>query len=184
LAHVLLAICCSQLGELITDDNQEHTLTYCGGFAVTETTTLTDTVETLSELVHLCRKSEESFRRAAQSVNKVELRRLFDTYAKQSARFALQLEVELVRLGGVLDRPGDLEEGLSGRARLKFPATNTTNVVDECSHIEDELVRGYQAALHAELPQPIQNVIERQITAIVAASNRLHDLRSRHRTVA
>jgi uncharacterized protein (TIGR02284 family) len=152
---------------------------------VAETTTITDPAETLNELIQTCRKTEDGFRRATGAVNQIDLRRLFDTYAKQRARFASQLEVELLRMGGVLDRNGGLgRTGQTGKAHVRFPASDPSRIIDECTRFEDESVRGYRKALRAELPTPIQTIVERQIIAIVAANGRLHDLRTRHRTVA
>jgi uncharacterized protein (TIGR02284 family) len=151
---------------------------------VAGTTTITDAVEMLSDLIHTCRATENGFRRGAEAITQTDLRRLLDTYAKQSARFWSQLEVELVRLGGVLDRRDALDGAIAGKTLVRFPVTNPSKVIEDCARMEDELLRGYQNALQAELPPPLQTIIERQLTAILAASGRLRDLRSRHRTVA
>jgi hypothetical protein len=67
---------------------------------------------------------------------------------------------------------------------LKFLATDSSDIIAASARVEDETVEAYESALRTELPLPIQTILERQVAAIVAASGRMHDLQSRHRTVA
>jgi uncharacterized protein (TIGR02284 family) len=155
-----------------------------GGLAVAKLRTMTDVVTTLSELMRVCRSAQRVYWQAAQAINLIELRRLLETFAKQRRRFAAQLEIEVVRLGGVLDTERGSRAEHSGKARMKSAVSGDGAIIASCARIEDESVRAYEEALLTDLEPPLHTVVERQRDAIVAAADRIGDLQSRYRTVA
>jgi uncharacterized protein (TIGR02284 family) len=126
--------------------------------------------------------AEQRLRGATQATARRDLKRLFDLYAKQRARFATQLEVEVVRLGGLpKTSAGKATEPPTARRPHRV---DECSIVAECAHMEDELVKRYQQALNTGLPSPLHAIVQRQNAALVAARDRIHDVQSRSRTVA
>jgi uncharacterized protein (TIGR02284 family) len=135
-------------------------------------------VELLNRLVQACRASETNFTIASQSVRRPDLKRLFDTYSKQRRRFATELEVEVARLGGVLEpRNGDSRVERRAMPRMVFAAIESDNtVVAKLANAENQTVGGYQEAATIELRSPIRAVIDRHTTAVLAGQNRIREL--------
>jgi uncharacterized protein (TIGR02284 family) len=148
--------------------------------AVVKVTSKPDAMETLSDLILVCRNAERGFRRAMETARLAEIKRLFDMYAKQRARFALQLETEVVRLGGLIPT----ENGIGNKSRVKSAVTDDGSVVAACTHMEEDCMRAYREALANDLPLPLHTVVERQNAALVAALGRIRELQSSCRTVA
>jgi uncharacterized protein (TIGR02284 family) len=134
-------------------------------------------VDLLNQLIKACRDSERRFAIAADTAHRLDLKRLFATYAKQRRRFAAELRVEVARLGGVLEFNGDLQGERRTVSRLAFAPTGDDNtLVEKLTHAENEAAQTYMEAEHVELNAPLRAVIDRQRTAIVAGRERIHAL--------
>lgn len=130
-----------------------------------------EVVELFNRLIRACNASEAAFAIAAQSVNRLDLKRLFETYAKQRRRFATELAAELARIGGVLEPAVD---GSDAKAAAR-PIEGDSAVLSKLERVEEETMKCYRSADAIELRQPLRAVIDRQTAAVVASGQRLSE---------
>ena len=70
------------------------------------TSTNEETIDTLNNLIGICKNGENGYRTAAEVIEHGTYTTLFNKYTTQRAEFARQLEQEIVRLGGQPDANG------------------------------------------------------------------------------
>jgi len=86
-----------------------------------------DTIDQLNRLIDINKDAEAGFHSASESIKNSELETLFSGYARQHAKFAAEIQVEVERLGGSFSDSGtvggalhrgwmDLKSALSGHS--------------------------------------------------------------------
>jgi len=138
-----------------------------------------EVISTLNGLVETCRRGQEGFRSAAESIRNSEFRRLFNIFAQQRGQFITELQAEIHRLGGegrgttAASAPDNaIPFRLPGAAEFRDEATLTA----ECQREEEAAVNDYQEALKADLPLDVQYVVKRQYMDIKDAYDRIRIL--------
>src|SRR6266566_1923099 len=145
-----------------------------------------EVISILDDLIETCRRGQDGFRNAAESLQTCEFRRLFNIISQQRAQFVTELLAEVHRLGG----------GTGKKARLAFSNNSTVRPLrrrsttvksagmrDEASIIvewqreEEAAVHNYQEALKADLPLDVQYVVKRQYMDVKDANDRIRVLR-------
>jgi uncharacterized protein (TIGR02284 family) len=136
-------------------------------------------IATLNGLVETCKDGERGFGTAAAAVNDVNLKRLFDSYARQRGEFARELQREVRRLGGDPERAGHVAGALH-RGWINFKAAVSGKddgaVLDECERGEDMAVRSYREALERGLPADVRLTVERQFMQVKDAHDHVRTL--------
>jgi uncharacterized protein (TIGR02284 family) len=138
-----------------------------------------DAIATLNHLIETCRDGEEGFRTAAESVGSARLRRLFESYAEQRARFAAELEAAVHALGGQAQTTGSIAGAVHrGWMNVKSAVTGRDDaaVVAAAERGEDVAVKAYERALTGGLPDAVQPVVARQLADIRAVHDRVREL--------
>jgi len=138
-----------------------------------------DAISTLNNLIETCKDGQNGFQTAADGVKNTELKTLFNTYAQQRAKFAGDLQSEVRRLGGDPEKSGSVAATLHrGWINIKSTVTgeDESAVLAECERGEDSAVSNYQDALAANLPANVQDVVQRQLTQIKDAHDRIRSL--------
>ncbi len=138
-----------------------------------------DVISTLNNLIETCKDGQNGFQTAADGVKNAELKTLFSTYAQQRAKFAGDLQSEVRRLGGDPEKSGSVAATLHrGWINIKSTVTgeDESAVLAECQRGEDSAVSNYQDALAANLPANVQDVVQRQLTQIKDAHDRIRSL--------
>jgi len=136
-------------------------------------------IATLNSLIETCKDGENGFRTAADSVTNNQLRTLFNTYARQRAQFAAELQAEVRRVGGDPERTGSSAAAMHrGWINLKAAVTGGDEgaIIAECERGEDSAVKNYHEAQQAGLPRDVQAIVERQYMHVQAAHDRIRDL--------
>ncbi len=136
-------------------------------------------IATLNDLIETCKDGQEGYRQAAEGVQHAELKTLFNVYAQQRAQFAGELQNEVLRLGGDPETSASTAGALHrGWLNIKAAVTGGDDnaVISECERGEDAAVRGYEAALEGELPQPLRDLVERQFAQVREAHERVRAL--------
>lgn len=136
-------------------------------------------VSTLNNLIETCRDGQEGFKSAAEGVNDEELKRLFYSYSRQRASFAGELQDEVRRLGGEPDTTGSVTASLHrGWMDLRAAVTGgeESSILAECGRGETAALANYRAALAADLPANVRQVVERQFAEVKEAHNRISNL--------
>jgi len=104
---------------------------------------------------------------------------LFNTYARQRAQFAAELQAEVRRVGGDPERTGSSAGAMHrGWINLKAAVTGGDDgaIIAECERGEDSAVKNYHEAQQAGLPRDVQAIVEQQYMHVQAAHDRIRDL--------
>jgi uncharacterized protein (TIGR02284 family) len=133
-------------------------------------------VTVLNQLITLCKDRERYFRLAAWDVTSPELKRLFESYARQRALFAAELQAAVRKLGGAPSRTGSVGAILNRLWTMftsVFRRRKQGAVIAECEQVAARAVSSYEEALKAGLPAEVQSVITRHYTQIKESHERI-----------
>lgn len=138
-------------------------------------------ISTLNDLIQTCRNGEEGFREAAEKVEDTELSGLFSEYAQQRARFAMELQTHVQRLGGEAETSGSAP-GAIHRAWLDLRAAvqggDRKAILAEAERGEDVAKDKYESARkEQELGGELRQIVDRQYEDVRAAHDRIRSLR-------
>ena len=149
---------------------------------------ITDTFKTtprstLKNLVQILHDGQEGFRKASEGVKNPQLKQTFSGYSLQRAKFAGELESQLLALGE--EDPQNEGTTLSGkihRGWIDLKAAITGNdehaVLAEAERGEDSAVKAFEEALAEEdLPADLRTIIEAQAREVHAAHDEVKALR-------
>jgi uncharacterized protein (TIGR02284 family) len=137
-------------------------------------------ISVLENLIETCKDGQKGYLEAATHVKRSDLKAFFNEKSLERARFAGELEAELIRLGkpdkkvsgsvaGTLHRAWiDTKVGLGGGDKT---------VLDWLEHGEDAAQDAYQKAVTADLPENIAQIVRRQAAGVQAAHDKVKSLR-------
>ncbi len=137
-------------------------------------------ISVLEELIQTCKDGQKGYEEAAAKVKRMDLKTFFNEQARERARFAGELEVELNRLGkgdkklsgsvlGTLHRAWiDTKVGLGGGDKT---------VLEWLEHGEDRAKDAYQKAVKGSLPANLMEIIRAQAASVQAAHDKVKELR-------
>ena len=142
-----------------------------------------EVISILDGLIGACKKGQDGFRNAADTIQNSEFRRLFNIFSQQRAQFITELKTEVHRLGGDVATETQGPIGLP-RNTLPFRTAaakaaavrDEASIIGECQREEEAAVTGYQEALKADLPLDVQYVVKRQYMDIKDAYDRIRIL--------
>ena len=142
-----------------------------------------EVISVLNNLIETCRRGQNVFRNAAESIQNSEFRRLFNIFSQQRAQFITELQAELHRLGGEAGKEDEVVTAPDKTIPFR-PSTATklggirdeATVIAECQREEETAVTDYQEALKADLPLDVQYVVKRQYMDIKDAFDRIRIL--------
>ncbi len=138
-----------------------------------------EVISTLNRLIETCRDGREGFRTAAEGVRSVELRELFQTYARQREGFVSELQDEVRRLGGEPEQTGSLvatlHRGWMG-LRAALEGDDDRAVVSECERGEEVALDTYRSTLGTDMPVSVRAMVERQFAEVKEAHNHVANL--------
>ncbi len=144
------------------------------------TATNDDAISVLNDLIETNKDGEEGFRTAANAVENTDLKTLFNMYAQQRARFAAELNNEVLHRGGEPAKSGHVSASLHrGWINLKTAVTgkSETAIVDECERGEDAAKANYENALKKTIPSDLLSIVETQYSEVKLAHDRIRDLK-------
>ena len=136
---------------------------------------------TLNELIQTCRDGQEGFLTAAENIDDLEVKKWFNEYSLQRAKFAGELQSASHELGDSKPENASSVGGALHRGWINLKAAvegrNVHGILVECERGEDSAVSDYRKALELDLPANLRETIQRQYTAIKAAHDRVRKLR-------
>jgi uncharacterized protein (TIGR02284 family) len=138
---------------------------------------------TLNELIQASKASEHGFECASRLVEDLNLRHLFESYARQRAEFAMELERAVYRLSS-----GALENVAAGAAGQRNWASVTLALdgKDDCAIItnwerqENQTATDFEQAVASGLPEHLLVMVERQLGQIKEALLQVRSLERAH----
>ncbi len=144
-------------------------------------------VSTLNSLIETLKDGQEGFRQASEAVKDSTLKSLFNEYSLQRAKFAGELQNEVIRSLGKSE-PEDTSSaaGALHRAWINLKSALTAGddhaILAECERGEDSAVSEYKKAMEDEnLSSPLRDIISRQYTDVKAAHDRVKSLRDQRK---
>jgi uncharacterized protein (TIGR02284 family) len=136
-------------------------------------------ISTLNSLIETCRDGQYGFKTAAEGVKNEAFKELFYSYSQQRADFANELQDEVRRLGGDPEKSGSVTASLH-RGWMDIRAAVTggeeSAILSECERGEASALSNYSAALNADTPAHVRQLIERQSAEVKKAHNRIRNL--------
>jgi uncharacterized protein (TIGR02284 family) len=141
-------------------------------------------IPAINYLKQLCRKRKEGYTKAAEIVKEPNIEKLFIKYAKQSDDF----EYELLHYSNQDHVDSDAYNEFSMRGWQNFyeeiDEPSLENILAVCEKKEKETMGDYENALEEELPEEIEQLINRQLIEITDAYDTIMDIKgntSNHR---
>jgi len=147
-----------------------------------ETSETNDSViSTLNGLIEICKDGQEGFRDAAEGVERSELKTLFYEYSQQRSEFVGVLQGLVRNLGGDPETGGSVSGAIHrGWINIKSAVTGHDEeaILNECERGEDYAKAAYTEALKLNLPSNVADVLRQQSQTVLAAHNRVRELRN------
>lgn len=144
-------------------------------------TTNTMVVDTIKDLISICNDGRDGYRQASDVVDTGVYKTLFNEYATQREQFALKLGNLLVDLGYEPESQSGFMAALHRgwmNLRVALSSNDERTVLEECERGEDAAKDAYTDALEKPLPDNVRGVVQDQYEQIIAAHDRIRDLRN------
>lgn len=139
------------------------------------------TISILNELIETLKDGQEGFQQAAEGVEDPQLKSLFSEYSQQRSRFANALQNAARRLGKSEPESASSVAGALHRGWINLKSTLSRGddhaILAECERGEHSAVEEYKKALADGLTPDLQELISLQCTDIIAAHDRIRNLR-------
>jgi uncharacterized protein (TIGR02284 family) len=135
---------------------------------------------TLNDLIETCNDGRDGFLDAAHHATDSRLQHMCSEYAQQRAGFAADLQREVLRLGGDLDRKGTVLGALHRRwiqVRAAIVGLDDRAIIAECERGEDIALEHYREASGRKLPHTARELVVRQFEQVQQAHDRFRDLK-------
>jgi hypothetical protein len=134
------------------------------------TTLINKTGSAVQELIQTCQRSQQEFKRAADSITDSDVKKLLILYSQQRTRFAQELKAHLTQWletdhDEVFDRDGDCE--------------SDPDILKWCLEKDTNSLRAYEKALTLVSPSKAQFLISAQYSLMQQVHKRMLTLASR-----
>ncbi|PYI87741.1 MAG: aldehyde dehydrogenase [Verrucomicrobia bacterium] len=144
-------------------------------------------MSTINGLIETLKDGQRGFKEAAEAVEDLQLKTLFNEYSLQRSRFAGELQSEAIRLGESKPEDSGSVSGAMHRAWIDLKSAVTSGddhaILAECERGEDSAMKEYRDAMEKEeLSSPIRQIVSRQFTEVQNAHDRIKQLRDATKT--
>lgn len=140
-----------------------------------------EVISNLDSLIETLKDGQEGFRQASESVKDAELKTLFNSYSLQRAKFAGELQSEVIHLGDPNPATTSSVAGSLHRAWIGLKgalvSADAHAILAECERGEDSAVNEYREALAEELPAPLRELLTLQYGEVKSAHDTIRNLR-------
>jgi uncharacterized protein (TIGR02284 family) len=137
-------------------------------------------VSVVEALIETCKDGQKGYQDAASHVKRTDLKTYFNEQSLERARFARELEAELIRFG----KPDKKVSGsVGGTLRRAWIDTKVSlgggdkTILDSVEAGEDSAKESYQKALSGTLPENLMEIIRRQAVSVQGAHDHVKTLR-------
>jgi uncharacterized protein (TIGR02284 family) len=144
-------------------------------------------ISVIENLIETCKDGQKGYQDAASHVKRSDLKTYFNEQSLERARFAGELEAELIRLG----KPDKKVSGsVSGTLRRAWIDTKVSlgggdkTVLESVEAGEDNAKDSYQKAITGDLPENIAQIVRRQAASVQRAHDKVKILRDEARAAA
>ena len=146
-----------------------------------------DALSVIENLIETCKDGQKGYQDAATHVKRADLKTYFNEQSLERARFAGELEAELIRLG----KPDKKVSGsVGGALRRAWIDTKVSlgggdkTVLESVEAGEDSAKEAYEKAVAGDLPENIAQIVRRQGASVQIAHDKVKSLRDEARAAA
>ena len=139
-----------------------------------------DALSVLEDLIETCKDGQKGYQDAASHVKRSDLKTYFNEQSLERARFAGELEAELIRLG----KPDKKISGsASGTLRRAWIDTKVAlgggdhSILVSVEAGEDNAKKSYEKAVTSDLPENLAQIVRRQASSVQSAHDKVKSLR-------
>jgi uncharacterized protein (TIGR02284 family) len=139
----------------------------------------TKAISVLKRLVEVCRDGQQGYMEAAEHISSTDLRSFFNQESLERARYAAELESELLRMGEPEVGATGSVAGAIHRGWLDLSGTigGDDAVLSAVEQGEDAAKHAYEDALKEPLPGNVDGTVRSQAQAVIAAHDHVKMLR-------
>jgi uncharacterized protein (TIGR02284 family) len=144
-------------------------------------------ISVIENLIETCKDGQKGYQDAATHVKRADLKTYFNEESLERARFAGELEAELIRLG----KPDKKVSGsVGGTLRRAWIDTKVSlgggdkTILESLEAGEDTAKESYQKAITGDLPENIAQIVRRQAASVQRTHDRVKALRDEARAAA
>lgn len=165
---------------MINDYEARHDITDQDYATANSVTGNNDVISTLNNLIETCKDGQEGFQHAAEGVERSDLKSVFYEFAQQRSQFAGELQGLVRELGGNPETSSSISGAIHrGWINIKSAVTGRDEaaILNECERGEDVAKNAYKEALQMNLPANVNEVVQRQASAVQSAHDQIKALR-------
>jgi uncharacterized protein (TIGR02284 family) len=144
-------------------------------------------ISVIENLIETCKDGQKGYQDAAAHTKRSDLKTFFNEESLERARFAGELEAELIRMG----KPDKKVSGsVSGTLRRAWIDTKVSlgggdkTILESVEAGEDNAKENYQKAITGDLPENLAQIIRRQAASVQRAHDKVKSLRDEARAAA
>jgi uncharacterized protein (TIGR02284 family) len=144
-------------------------------------------ISVIENLIETCKDGQKGYQDAASHVKRFDLKTYFNEESLERARFAGELEAELIRLGKPDKKVSGSISGTLRRAWIDAKVSlggGDTTILESVEAGEDNAKDVYQKAVTGDLPENIAQIVRRQGASIQRAHDKVKSLRDEARAAA
>jgi uncharacterized protein (TIGR02284 family) len=137
-------------------------------------------ISVVENLIETCKDGQKGYQDAAQHVKRPDLKTYFNEQSLERARFAGELEAELIRLGKPDKKVSSSVSASLHRAWLDTKVSlggGDKTILESVEAGEDRAKEAYQKALTGTLPSDIKEIVRRQAEKVQQAHDKVKALR-------
>jgi len=140
-----------------------------------------ESLSTLKNLVEICRDGQQGYLEAAAHISESHLRAFFNEQSLERARYAAELESEMLRMGEGDTKSTGSVAGALHRGWLDLSATIAGDdaVLYAVEQGEDVAKKAYEEAIQKGLPGNVEGTVRSQAQAVFNAHDHVKLLRDR-----
>ncbi len=144
-------------------------------------------ISVIENLIETCKDGQKGYQDAASHVKRSDLKTYFNEQSLERARFAGELEAELIRLGKPDKRVSGSVSGTLRRAWIDTKVSlggGDKTILESVEAGEDNAKGSYQKAITGDLPENIAQIVRRQAASVQRAHDKVKSLRDEARAAA
>jgi uncharacterized protein (TIGR02284 family) len=137
-------------------------------------------VSVVEDLIETCKDGQKGYQDAASHVKRTDLKTYFNEQSLERARFAGELEAELIRLGKPDKKVSGSVSAAIHRAWIDTKVSlggGDKSILESVEQGEDNAKESYQKALSGSLPANLVDIIRRQAARVQKAHDQVKSMR-------
>ena len=144
-------------------------------------------ISVVENLIETCKDGQKGYQDAAQHVKRSDLKAYFNEQSLERARFAGELETELVRLGKPDKKVSGSASAAMHRAWIDTKVAlggGDKTILESVEKGEDDAKDTYNKALTGSLPGNLMEIVRRQAASVQRAHDKVKMLRDSAKAAA